>query len=111
MGVHVDEGQGAVRGGAGAEDGVGDQVVTTQAHWNTLVGEYCPEEDVSSAAHVTASLNLYCSVMLSQAARTLYRLATTSPISATCNQKTNLNHFRDLLGSMLRCHKSHSYNL
>ena len=66
MGVHVDEGQGAVRGGAGAEDGVGDQVVAPQAHWNTLVGEYCPEEDVSSAAHVTASLELLCDAVTSR---------------------------------------------
>ena len=65
MGVHVDEGQGAVSGGAGAEDGVGDQVVSPQAHWNTLVGEYCPEEDVSSAAHVTASLVLLCDAVTS----------------------------------------------
>ena len=37
VGVHMDDGQGAVGGGAGPEDGVGDQVVTPQAHRHTPV--------------------------------------------------------------------------
>ena len=36
--------QGAVTGGAGPEDRVGDQVVTTQGHRHTLVRENGPEE-------------------------------------------------------------------
>ena len=43
VGVHVDDCQGAVRGGAGPKDGVGDQVVTAQGHRDTLVRDDRPE--------------------------------------------------------------------
>ena len=43
VGVDMDEGQGTVSGGAGPEDGVGDQVVTTQAHGHTPSREDGPD--------------------------------------------------------------------
>ena len=45
VGVHMDDSQGAVTGGAGPEDRVGDQVVTTQGHRHTLVRENGPEKE------------------------------------------------------------------
>ena len=46
VGVHMDDGQGAVGGGAGPEDGVGDQVVTPQAHRHTPVWEDGPDMNI-----------------------------------------------------------------
>ena len=43
VGVHMDDSQGAVTGGAGPEDRVSDQVVTTQGYWHTLVRENGPK--------------------------------------------------------------------
>ena len=72
VGVNMDDGQGAVGGGAGPEDGVGDQVVTPQAHRHTPVREDGPDMNIQMEwGKVWIQSYLYCSVMLSHAAFTL----------------------------------------
>ena len=87
VGVHVDDCQGAVRGGAGPKDGVGDQVVTAQGHRDTLVRDDRPE--IRNMTMIQKMLEQEISLVLLSDTVTS-RL----DIIETCNHITNISNLK-----------------
>ena len=75
------------------------QMVTTKSYWDTFVVEDCPTiVKCTNMLNVINNVYLYWSVILLQAVSTLYRLATTSPMSAICILSNGLSPVQWLLG-------------